>query len=124
MIHASSSSNQITQVQTGPDASGKIILGREVRPTQAPPLKEIGTILANGGGNHFEITAGDPNTCLWRQQEIAGWKRGDWDCTVITGFELTSTPEAFHLTEYVRAKKGDEQIFEREKKSNIKRDLM
>ena len=79
--------------------------------------------MANGGGNHFEITAGDPNTCLWRRQEITGWKRGDWDCTVITGFELTSTPEEFHLKEYVLAKKGDKQIFEREKKSNIKRDL-
>jgi putative CocE/NonD family hydrolase len=125
MIHASSSPNQLTQVQTGPDANGKIILGGEVGPAQAqPPLKEIGTILANGGGNHFEITAGDPNTCLWRRQEITGWKRGDWDCTVITGFELTSTPEEFHLKEYVLAKKGDKQIFEREKKSNIKRDLL
>jgi hypothetical protein len=125
MIHGPSTPNQITQVQTEPDAGGKIILGREVNPALVPvTLKEIGTILTSGGGNHFEITAGDPNTCIWRQQEIAGWKRGDWDCTVITGFELTSTPEEFHLKEYVLARRGDKQIFEREKKSNIKRDLL
>ena len=110
--------------QTGPDASGKITLGADRPGRAAPPQEVTGTILKNGGSEYYEIVQTDPNTCLWRQQNIAGFKRGDWDCTVTSGFELTSTAEEFHLREYTRAQKGETQIFEREKVSKIKRNLI
>ena len=90
----------------------------------APAIPETGTILTNGGGEYYEIVQGQPNSGLWRQQNIAGFKRGDWDCRVTTGFELTSTPQEFHLKEYLRAHKGDTQVFEREKLSKIPRTLL
>jgi hypothetical protein len=110
--------------QTGPDDDGKITLSRETPAAEAPPIPDTGTIMTNGGGEYYEIKEGDPNTNLWRQHNIAGFKRGDWDCTVIVGFEMTSTADEFHLKEYVRANRGGKQIFDREKISKINRMLI
>jgi hypothetical protein len=55
---------------------------------------------------------------------MTAWKRGDWNCTVSAAFELSSTPDAFHLKEVLRAQKGDAEVFSREKVSVIKRDLL
>jgi hypothetical protein len=46
------------------------------------------------------------------------------DCTVSAAFELTSTAEEFRLTEVLRAKKGDQEIFKREQFSSIRHDLL
>jgi hypothetical protein len=110
--------------QTGPDAKGKVTLSADRPARSAPADEETGTVLTNGGSEYYEIVEGDPNSGLWRQQNIAGFKRGDWDCTVTSGFELTSTADEFHLREYLRAKKGETQIFEREKFSKIGRHLI
>ena len=67
---------------------------------------------------------GEPNSSVWKQENMTAWKRGDWNCTVSAAFELSSTPDAFHLKEVLRAQKGDEAIFSREKVSVIKRDLL
>lgn len=110
--------------QTGPDANGKITLGADRPARAAPPNEETGTVLTNGGSEYYEIVEGNPNSSLWRQQNIAGFKRDEWDCTVTSGFELTSTPDEFHLKEYLRAHKGETQVFEREKLSKIRRNLI
>jgi hypothetical protein len=70
------------------------------------------------------MTAGDPNSGVWKQENMTGWKRGDWNCTVAAAFELSSTPEEFHLKEVLRASRDDKEIFKREKISTIKRELL
>jgi hypothetical protein len=110
--------------QTGPDAHGRITLGAERPARSSPPIPETGTVLTNGGSEYYEIVQGRANSSLWRQQNIVGFRRGEWDCTVTSGFELTSTAEEFHLKEYLRARKGETQIFEREKISKIPRNLI
>jgi hypothetical protein len=52
------------------------------------------------------------------------WKRGDWDCTIQYGADMTATAGEFQLREWVVAKKGDVEIFRRETPSTIKRDLL
>jgi hypothetical protein len=72
----------------------------------------------------IEITEGDPTSCRMQLSHMERWQRGDWDCTIEFGGDLTSTAEEFHLKEWVVAKKGATEIFRRETPSVIKRDLL
>ena len=83
-----------------------------------------GRITVRRADQAAEITEGDPNSCIWRDSRSRNWKMGETDCTVLTAFELTSTEHEFRLKESLKARKGDTLIFEREKVSTIKRDLM
>jgi putative CocE/NonD family hydrolase len=94
------------------------------RPLHSTYLEEIGTTVQEQSSETVVMKEGEPNSSVWKQENMTGWKRGDWNCTVSAAFELTSTPEEFHLKEVLRASKGDEEIFKREKISTIKRDLL
>jgi hypothetical protein len=94
------------------------------RPLRATYIEEIGTTVEEQSSQSVLMTEGDANSSVWKQENMTAWKRGDWNCSVSAAFELTSTPDAFHLTEVLRAKKGDEEIFKRERVSTIKRDLL
>jgi putative CocE/NonD family hydrolase len=111
------------------EARWKIPIIYNQRPAAAPRLDvqgpdSDGRITVRLGAQTAEITAGRPNSCAWRDTRTRTWKRGEADYTVVSAFELTSTEQEFHLTESLRAKKGDALIFEREKVSTIKRDLV
>jgi len=108
---------------SGPDAQGHLSIKR-VAPARTFLVKDIGTTLSGHWNETLDIREGDPNSCIWTQQVASGWKRGDWDCTILTDCEISSTVDEFHLKESVRAKKGGKLIFEREKVSVIKRDLI
>jgi hypothetical protein len=47
-----------------------------------------------------------------------------WNTSIHGAFELTSTPETFHMKEFVRATEDDKTVFERHWDHAIKRDLM
>ena len=81
-----------------------------------------GTVVAED--RNREETEGDPTSCRMKFDHTDRWKRGDWDCTIQYGGDLTATAEEFHLKEWVVAKKGDVEIFRRETPSTIKRDLL
>jgi hypothetical protein len=51
-------------------------------------------------------------------------KRGDWDTTLRSTMELTSTAEEFRIKESIHALKADKTVFERQWDHRIKRDLM
>jgi hypothetical protein len=55
---------------------------------------------------------------------VIGYRRGEWDCTIRYGSEITRDAHAFHLREWVIASKGDKEVFRRETPSTIPRDLM
>jgi hypothetical protein len=84
----------------------------------------VGTTATVASDRTIEITEGDPNSCLMKFDHMNRWQRGDWDCTIQFGAELTSTAEEFHLREWVVAKKGEVEIFRREAPSTIKRELL
>ncbi len=84
----------------------------------------VGTTSTTAASRTIEITEGDPNSCRMRIEHTDRWKRGDWDCTIRYGADLTSTPTEFHLQEWVIAKKGEVEIFRREIPSVIERDLL
>jgi hypothetical protein len=94
------------------------------RPVSTTFLQEIRTTVQEQSSESFVIKEGDPNSSVWKQENMTGWKRGDWDCTVSAAFELTSTPTEFRLMEVLRANKGGEEIFKREQVSTIKRELL
>jgi putative CocE/NonD family hydrolase len=105
------------------DATGRIRFDRDTQPT-ATFISAVGTTATVASDRTIEITEGDPNSCLMKFDHMNRWQRGDWDCTIQFGAELTSTAEEFHLREWVIAKKGDVEIFRRETPSTIKRDLL
>ena len=98
--------------------------GHWERPVRSSLLEDIGTTVTDQSSETVRITEGDPNSGVWQQQNLTGWKRGEWDCTVSAEFELRSTATEFRLKEVLRARKGETEIFKREKISAIKRDLL
>jgi putative CocE/NonD family hydrolase len=105
------------------DAAGRIRYDRDAQPS-VTLISAVGTTATVSTDRTIEITEGDPNSCLMKFDHMNRWQRGDWDCTIQFGAELTSTAEEFHLREWVVARKGEVEIFRRETPSTIKRDLL
>jgi uncharacterized protein len=118
-IKRSPGSSPYTHTQMGPGTEGHL-----ARPMSTTLLADIGTTVQEQSSETLLIKEGDPNSGVWKQENMTGWKRGDWDCSVNAAFELTSTPEEFHLKEVLSAKQAGAEIFRREKASTIKRHLM
>jgi len=118
-VKHSSGSSPYTHSDVGPGTEGHLD-----RPLNTTFFEEIGTRVQDRSRESFTMKEGDPNSSVWRQENTTAWKRGDWDCTVSAAFELSSTRHEFQLKEVLRAKKGDEEIFKREKISVIKRELL
>ena len=105
------------------DASGRIRYDSDAPPTTTF-VSAVGTTTTTATKRIIEITEGDPNSCRMMFDHMNRWQRGDWDCTIQFGADLTSTASEFHLKEWVVAKKGDVEIFRRETPSIIKRELL
>jgi putative CocE/NonD family hydrolase len=105
------------------DANGRIRYDREPEPSTTV-VSAVGTTATEATHRIIEITEGDPNSCRMMFDRMNRWVRDDWDCTIQFGADLTSTPEEFHLKEWVVAKKGEVEIFRRETPSSIKRELL
>src|SRR5581483_3752826 len=105
------------------DATGRIRYDRSPKPT-VTFVPAVGTTSTESVQRTIEITEGDPNSCRMMLEHMNRWQRGDWDCTIQFGAELSSTSEAFHLREWVVARKGNMEIFRRETPSTIKRELL
>jgi uncharacterized protein len=118
MTHSTGSS-PYTHTAMGPGTEGHLD-----HPLRTTFIEEIGTTVREQSSETVRIKEGDPNSGMWKQENMTGWKRGDWNCAVSAAFELTSTADEFHLKEVLRAYKGDDQVFSREKISIIKRDLL
>jgi uncharacterized protein len=87
-------------------------------------IPAVGTTTTTKSSRIIEVTEGEANSCRMQLDHMNRWKRGDWDCTIQFGADLTGTADEFHLKEWVVAKKGDVEIFRRETPSIIKRDLL
>jgi putative CocE/NonD family hydrolase len=118
-VRLSSGTSPYTHTEMGPGTEGHLN-----NPLTTTLLAEIGTTVQAQSSETLRIEKGDPNSSVWKQENMTGWKRGDWNCTVSAAFELTSTPDEFHLKETLRATKDGAEIFKREKVSTIKRDLV
>jgi uncharacterized protein len=105
------------------EANGRIRYDSEGSPTQTF-VSAVGTTITTSNSRIIEITEGDPTSCRMELAHSERWQRGDWDCTIEFGGDLTATAEEFHLKEWVIAKKGEVEIFRRETPSVIKRDLL
>ena len=126
IIHAGPTTTPNSEALPKYEPNGRISYERKgglehPRPTVVP---EVGTTKLAGGNQLFEIIQGQPTTCHMLMDRTSGWKRGDWDCTIRYGSEMTCTADEFHLREWLIAKKGDQEIFRRETPSVIKRDLL
>ena len=115
----SAGSSRYTHTVMGPGTAGYLD-----NPLRSTLIADIGTTVQEQSSESVTVKEGEANSSVWKQENMTAWKRGDWDCTVSAAFELTSTAEEFHLKEVLRAKKGEAEIFNREKISRIKRDLL
>jgi len=105
------------------DAHGRFTYNRGIAP-KTTVVTAVGTATTTASTRTMEITEGQPNSGLMKFEEMNRWQRGEWDCTVEFGGEMTSTADAFHLREWLIAKRGNVEIFRREKPSTIERDLL
>jgi hypothetical protein len=105
------------------DGSGRIRYDREAEPVKTF-IAAVGTTMIEATKRIMEITEADPNSCRIMFDRMTRFQRGDWDCTIQFGADLTSTAEEFHLKEWVIARKGEVEIFRRETPSVIKRELL
>jgi hypothetical protein len=94
------------------------------QPPKTTVVAAVGTTTTTASSRIIEITEGDANSCRMKLDYMNRWQRGEWDCTIQFGGELTGTADEFHLREWVVAKKGNVEIFRRETPSTIKRDLL
>jgi predicted acyl esterase len=123
VIHtASEKSPTLPQMPTR-DATGRIRYDRQGAPNSTF-ITAVGTTSTSASSRTIEVTEGDPASCRMKFDHTDRWQRGDWDCTIQYGGDLTASAEEFHLKEWVVAKKGDVEIFRRETPSTIKRDLL
>ena len=104
-------------------SDGRVTIKRE-SPEASYLVPEVGTALSRGGSESSEMTEGDPNSCVWRQETVGGFKRGDWDCRTVASYEITSTRDAFLLKETLKITKGGEIFFQQETQSKIGRNLV
>ena len=109
--------------QTGPDAEGRVMLHKRLRD---PPetLADIGTTMSGGSDWHMSIKEGDPNSCIWKLEWFSRLKRNEWDTTLRSTLELSSTAEEFRIKESIHALEGDKVVFERQWDNRIRRDLL
>jgi putative CocE/NonD family hydrolase len=105
------------------EAQGRITYNAEAHPTETV-VAAVGTTITTATGRTIEITEGDPRSCRMKFDHMNRWTRGEWDCTIEFGADLTATAQEFHLREWLVAKKGEQEIFRRETPSTIKRDLL
>jgi hypothetical protein len=87
-------------------------------------IPAVGTTSTTKNRRVIEVTEGDPASCRMMYDRMARWQRGEWDCTIQFGADLTADAGEFQLREWVIAKKGDTEIFRLETPSTIKRDLL
>jgi predicted acyl esterase len=105
------------------DPQGRVTIVRE-SPEASFVMPDVDTALVRATTERQEITAGAPNSCVWREENVVGYRRGDWDCRTVAGYEVTSTAEAFLIRETLKVTKGGEIFFEQEATSRIDRDLL
>jgi putative CocE/NonD family hydrolase len=109
--------------QTGPDADGRVLLHKRLR--DAPEtLPDIGTRMSGGSDWYMSIKEGDPNSSVWRLEWFSNLARGEWDTSLRSTLELTSTPENFRIKESIHASEQGKTVFERAWDHVIKRDLV
>jgi putative CocE/NonD family hydrolase len=102
---------------------GRVTLKRE-SPESSYVVADTGTTMVRGGSEWNEITEGQPNSCVWKQETRGGFKRGDWDCKSIAAYEITSTAKTFTIKESIKLMKDGALFFEQDAASTIERDLM
>ena len=114
----------VTVSRSGPDAAGLVRVKKVFAPI-VETVPDVGTEVTRGWTPWvMQMTAGEPNSCRWSGGFSERFRRGSWDAMVYGDFEVTSTPEAFHVKESVRATEGGQDVFKREWDHVIKRDLM
>jgi uncharacterized protein len=88
-------------------------------------ISATGTTIERSGANvEARMTPGDPNSCRWRVWQSVRYLRGDWDCLLECEVEMTSTATDFEVRESAKASRGERQVFEREHRTTVPRDLM
>jgi hypothetical protein len=93
-------------------------------PESSYVVADTGTTMTRGGSELNEITEGQPNSCVWKQETRGGFKRGDWDCKSMAAYEITSTAKTFTIKESIKLMKDGALFFEQETVSTIERDLV
>jgi hypothetical protein len=105
------------------DPEGRVTVKRD-SPETSYVVADIGTTLTRSGTQSCELTEGQPNSCIWKQESAGGFKRGDWDCRSVVSYEISSTPKSFVVRESIKLMNGEEIFFEQDAVSTIQRDLV
>ncbi len=100
------------------------ITAKRESPESSYVVPDVGTTITRSSSELNEITEGQPNSGIWKQETTGRFKRGDWDCRSMAAYELTSTPTTFIVKESLKLMKGEELFFAQETVSTIDRNLV
>jgi hypothetical protein len=122
--HPPTAAGCLEVVDSGPDGQ-HCVLREKAWELARGTVPELGTELTAGWTPAIlRMNEGDPNSCTWAGGSLFRAERGCWDVAVTGAFEVTSTPEAFHIKETIQAREEQVPIFERSWSHTLKRDLM
>ena len=110
---------------SAPDPDGRISIDR-TWPDIASVVPGTGTTFSSGWRRwHLEVSEKRANSCRWQGDFIERFERSGWGVsTLLAQYQLTSTGQAFHLRESLRAMHEGTVFFERQWDHAIKRDLL
>lgn len=105
-----------------PDANGRLAIHND-SPPGSFKIPGVETTLGREIKEFSEIVTGDPLSSRWQQSAQVTFARGEWQCALSSEYELTATETDYHLREMLRASLNGREIFKREEKNVVPRDL-
>lgn len=105
--------------QTGNAGDERVEILRRLAP-MTTPLNTHTDRLAEASAE-LSIEDHDPSSSIWRVEVGAGSRRTDWAFRTKCSVELRVRPDAFLVTETVRAYQGENRVFERSFETRVER---
>jgi len=87
-------------------------------------LEDIGLEMAHVIERTYRVRPDEPNSAHASMTQSFEMARGDWQVTIRTGAEMSSTAESFELAAWLEAREGDTVLCRRDWRSSTARRLV
>ena len=97
----------------------------ETWPMSISEVPEIGETLSGAGPDVIlSMAPGDPESCVWKGEQTARYRRPGWDVAIAAYVTVTATAEAFDVEERTVATLNGETMTDARHRQKIPRNLM
>jgi hypothetical protein len=103
--------------------SGTLSIVHELGYLQPVRIVDTGTDYVESGRDVYNVVEDEPLSAETRSERTVAFSRGPWQARIETRSTLSSTRDAFHVTNLLEAFEGRRRVFARTWHSTIARDL-